>query len=85
VQWAALGQGSGMSGANMFIIYASADGKNVTVSPRSGTGHVMPQLNSEAKITILEGTGITNGKMIANFKCRSYCTRRCYFGSDAAI
>jgi hypothetical protein len=35
--WVAVGVGSGMAGALIFVIYPSADGKNVTVSPRLGT------------------------------------------------
>lgn len=70
-QWAALGQGSGMTGANMFVVYTSADGKNVTLSPRLGTGHVEPQFNSKAEVSLLDGSGISNGQMIANIKCNS--------------
>lgn len=70
-EWIGFGQGSRMSGANMFIVY-SADSNNVTVSPRSGTGHVEPQLNSDATIFVLEGTGITgDGSMVANVRCDS--------------
>ena len=42
-QWAAFGQGSSMSGSNMFIVYTSGDG-NVTLSPRLGKGNVMPRI-----------------------------------------
>ncbi|KAK0247936.1 hypothetical protein B0A54_15406 [Friedmanniomyces endolithicus] len=38
-QWVALGQGSLMAGSNIFVMYTSADGKNVTVSPRLGLGY----------------------------------------------
>ena len=41
----------------MFVLYSSGDG-NVTVSPRLGAGHVMPQFNSDAQISVLEGTGV---------------------------
>lgn len=60
-----------MAGANIFVVYTSADGQNVTVSPRLGTGHVEPQHNSDAQITILEGSGVTNGVMTANVRCSS--------------
>jgi hypothetical protein len=70
-QWAALGQGSGMTGANMFVVYTSANGKNVTLSPRLGTGHSEPQFNSKAEVSLLDGSGVSNGKMIANIKCNS--------------
>ncbi|KAF2139557.1 iron reductase domain protein [Aplosporella prunicola CBS 121167] len=67
--WVALGQGGSMSGSNIFVMYTSADGKNVTLSPRLGTGHVMPNYNEAAKVTLLDGSGVSNGKMVANVKC----------------
>lgn len=68
-QWLGLGQGSGMTGANIFVMYAASD-SNVTVSPRLGVGHVEPNFNSAAQITLLEGSGITSsGQMIANVRC----------------
>jgi hypothetical protein len=70
-EWIGFGQGTGMSGANMFIVY-SADSSNVTVSPRLGTGHVEPQLNSDASIFVLQGTGIaSDGSLVANVRCDS--------------
>ncbi|KAK7703709.1 hypothetical protein SLS57_010816 [Botryosphaeria dothidea] len=67
--WVALGQGSSMSGSQMFIVYTSADGNNVTVSPRLSSGHSMPQFTSDTQITLLEGSSVSNGQMTANFKC----------------
>ncbi|KAI6890055.1 hypothetical protein KC325_g125 [Hortaea werneckii] len=69
--WVALGQGNGMSGSNMFVVYTSADGNNVTVSPRLGRGQVMPEYNSNADISVLEGSGVSNGVMTANVRCGS--------------
>ncbi|KAF2403606.1 hypothetical protein EJ06DRAFT_541375 [Trichodelitschia bisporula] len=69
--WIALGQGSGMSGAQIFVIYTSADGKNVTLSPRLGSGHNTPSYNSKAQVTLLEGSGIVGSDMIANVRCSS--------------
>lgn len=60
-----------MSGANIFVMYASADGKNVTVSPRLGKGEVEPDYNSAAKITLLEGSGVVGDTMTANVLCSS--------------
>jgi hypothetical protein len=58
-----------MSGANMFVVYADGTG-NVTVSPRLGTGHVEPDFNSDARITVLEGSGVqSNGGLTANIRC----------------
>ncbi|KKY17562.1 putative lipase esterase family protein [Phaeomoniella chlamydospora] len=70
VEWCGLGQGSQMSGANIFIMYA-ASSSNITISPRLGTGHTMPMFNSDAQITVLEGSGISNGIMTGNFRCDS--------------
>lgn len=68
-QWAAFGQGSRMSGSNMFVVY-SADSTNVTLSPRLGTGHSMPQHDDSAQVTLLEGSGISgDGAMVANVRC----------------
>lgn len=67
--WVALGQGSGMSGSNIFVIYTSASGNNVTLSPRLGQGYRMPNYNSAAQVTLLEGSGVTDGVMTANVKC----------------
>ncbi|RHZ53591.1 cytochrome and DOMON domain-containing protein [Aspergillus thermomutatus] len=68
VQWVALGQGDQMAGAHIFLIYASSS-TNVTVSPRAGTGHVLPRFNPESHISLLPGTGIRNATMTANFRC----------------
>lgn len=67
--WVALAQGTGMSNANMFVMYSSDNGKNVTLSPRTASGHIMPTHNDAADIVLLEGSGISNGKMIANVRC----------------
>lgn len=70
-QWVGLGQGSSMSGANMFIMYQSADGSNVTVSPRTASGHSEPSVSSSAQITLLEGSGVEGNTMTANIRCAS--------------
>ncbi|KAF1924003.1 iron reductase domain protein [Didymella exigua CBS 183.55] len=67
--WVALGQGRAMSGSNMFVLYTSADGNNVTLSPRSANGYNMPTLNSNTQVELLEGSGVSNGIMTANVKC----------------
>ncbi|KAI0815900.1 iron reductase domain protein [Xylaria sp. FL0064] len=69
-RWVALGTGSGMSGANIFVMYADGTG-NVTVSPRKGTGHVEPQHQTDTQIELLAGSGIVdNGNtMLANVRC----------------
>ncbi|OKP03364.1 hypothetical protein PENSUB_6867 [Penicillium subrubescens] len=74
LQWFAWGQGSRMQGANIFIVYASSDGNNVTVSPRLGVEHAMPLYNSKAQLSVLNGSGIDNGIMTANIRCDSCIT-----------
>ncbi|KAK4541735.1 hypothetical protein LTR36_007444 [Oleoguttula mirabilis] len=68
-QWVALGQGSQMAGSNIFVMYTSSSGTNVTVSPRLGIGHVQPQHDTDAHITVLQGSGVSNGRMTANVRC----------------
>lgn len=58
-----------MTGANIFIIYTDAAGTNVTLSPRLGTGQVEPKYDSAAQVTLLAGSGVSNGVMTANVKC----------------
>ncbi|KAF2621252.1 iron reductase domain protein [Macroventuria anomochaeta] len=53
----------------MFVVYTSADGNNVTLSPRSSSGYSMPTLNSNTQVELLEGSGVSNGIMTANVKC----------------
>jgi len=62
-----MGIGSGMAGATIFVMYADGTG-NVTISPRMGVGHVMPLFNPAAQVTLLEGSGVSNGVMTANVK-----------------
>ncbi|KAJ5261429.1 hypothetical protein N7478_012024 [Penicillium angulare] len=71
LKWFAWGQGSRMQGANIFIVYASSNGNNVTVSPRLGVEHVMPLHNPKAQLSVLNGSGINNGIMTANIRCDS--------------
>ena len=69
--WVGLGQGSQMSGSQIFVIYTNSGGNNVTLSPRLGSGHVMPTYNSNAQAFLLDGSGVSNGQMTANIKCSS--------------
>ena len=71
-EWVALGQGSKMSGSNLFVVYTSGDGKNVTLSPRTASGYSMPSHNGDAQVELLEGSGVTDGNMIANVKCMNF-------------
>lgn len=71
VKWVALGQGSQMAGANIFVVYPDTSGVNITVSPRLGKGDIQPLYNPDAKITVMEGSGIKYGVMTANVRCNS--------------
>jgi Cytochrome domain of cellobiose dehydrogenase len=70
MSWMALGQGGQMAGANIFVIYANAAGTNVTLSSRLGTGEQQPNPDTTAMVTLLDGSGIVNGMMVANVKCK---------------
>lgn len=71
-QWVAFGTGSGMSGANMFVAYQDGAG-NMTLSPRHGSGHFTPSLDTSsnaAQLQLLAGSGVSSdGNMVANFVC----------------
>ncbi|KAF9879927.1 integral membrane protein [Colletotrichum karsti] len=68
-QWVALGTGSSMSNSNMFIMYTDGAG-NVTISPRTARGHNMPTVSQNgANLSLLGGSGIVDGKMVANVLC----------------
>ncbi|OLL26642.1 Cytochrome b561 and DOMON domain-containing protein [Neolecta irregularis DAH-3] len=65
--WAAVGIGKEMAGALMFVLYKN--GENLTVSTRLGTSHNQPEQYNMANITVESGTGIINGRMVANIHC----------------
>lgn len=69
MSWIGIGQGSSMRGSNIFVIYADSTGSNVTLSPRLGVGHKEPNSDNFAEVTLLGGSGIANGQMVANIKC----------------
>lgn len=58
-----------MAGSNLFVIYADEQGTNVTLSPRLGTGEVMPMEDMTAEVELQEGSGVGDGRMTANIKC----------------
>ncbi|KAM0286945.1 hypothetical protein ACHAQH_000629 [Verticillium albo-atrum] len=67
--WVALGTGTRMADASMFLMYQDGNG-NVTISPRQASGHVMPQATSNgAQLELLAGSGVSNGVMTANVLC----------------
>ncbi len=61
-----------MIGANIFVMYTSASGTGVTVSPRLAGGYQEPQYNADAQIELLEGSGVSDGIMTANVKCKCW-------------
>jgi hypothetical protein len=73
--WIGMGLGTQMTGANIFTIYQAANGQNITLSPRKGSGHVMPSPDNSLQATLLDGSGIQDGKMIANIKCKFICAQ----------
>jgi hypothetical protein len=58
-----------MQGANIFVVYASGDSNNVTVSPRLGEGHFEPLYNQDARVSLLDGSGVMDGTITANIRC----------------
>ncbi|KAF5006082.1 hypothetical protein FDECE_7523 [Fusarium decemcellulare] len=81
--WAAVGIGSRMSGSEIFVIYQDGNG-NVTLSPRSGTGHTMPQYGERSGIELLAGSGVDGDTMTANVRC-SDCDSLDLSGSNSWI
>ena len=70
--WVSLGQGSQMDGANMFVIYPSSDGNNITISSRLGNGHKAPEPDSDTQLTVLEGSSASAGEMVAVVRCKVF-------------
>lgn len=69
--WAGVGLGTRMLGATIFVIYPNAAKTNVTLSPRTGKGNIEPQHDRSIDVTVLEGTGIKDGKWTMNFVCHN--------------
>lgn len=69
--WGAFGFGSQMDGALIFVAYANEAGDGgVTVSPRIGTGHVMPQHDGDITFTDM-GSEIANDSFIVKGMCQN--------------
>lgn len=74
--WLAIGLGSDkMAGSLILIAYPASDGKNVTISPRIGTGHTEPIYTSNVKVEVLAGSGVSlssdgsNNTLTVNGRC----------------
>ncbi|KAL2129681.1 hypothetical protein VTI74DRAFT_7447 [Chaetomium olivicolor] len=70
-QYTAFGFGSSMSDALMLVMYASAENKGVTVSPRLSTGNTEPVHNPSIKVTVHDATINDNSDMIINATCQN--------------
>lgn len=70
--WAGLGIGEGMRDSTMFLVYADGDG-NVTLSTRRGAGYSMPQHMDIAGTELVAGSGVRDGRMVANVRCAGAC------------
>ncbi|KAM3462184.1 hypothetical protein MY5147_004375 [Beauveria neobassiana] len=81
--WTALGIGSRMQGADIFIVYQDGAG-NVTLSTRPGTGHVMPQHAERSAVELLAGSGVVGDEMVANVRCGD-CTSASLTGDSGWI
>ncbi|KAL7628365.1 hypothetical protein AAE478_002567 [Parahypoxylon ruwenzoriense] len=66
--WVGFGTGQAMVNSNLFVMYTDGSG-NVTISPRSGTGHTMPRHDTTTQIELLEGSGVNGSTMVANVRC----------------
>jgi hypothetical protein len=66
--WVALGTGKQMTGSNMFVMYQDGQG-NLTVSARSGKGRTQPLAQTDTKLQLLAGSGVSGGIMTANIMC----------------
>lgn len=60
-----------MAGSLIFVMYPSKGGNNVTISPRLGSGHVMPLYTSKVGYTLLPGSGLDSG---GNYVAHVHCT-----------
>ncbi|XXG98798.1 hypothetical protein Hte_005128 [Hypoxylon texense] len=66
--WVGFGTGERMADSNIFIMYQDGTG-NVTISPRTGTGHIMPRYNAITQVELQDGSGVVDDVMIANVRC----------------
>ena len=82
ITWGAIGLGTHtMGGALMLVAYLSSSGKNVTLSPRFGTGHSEPVYAPYVDVEALPGTGLLNETTyVYNGRCNN-----CYFLSNPFI
>lgn len=58
-----------MDNTLMFMMYFDSTEKNITVSPRLSYGHTEPSYTSNVTYSVLPGSGVFNGQMVANVIC----------------
>lgn len=68
--WGAFGFGDQMDGALIFVAYANEAGNGITVSPRIGTGHVMPQHADDIKFIDM-GSEVDSGNFVVKGMCQN--------------
>ncbi|KAK4235041.1 hypothetical protein C8A03DRAFT_37123 [Achaetomium macrosporum] len=68
-QYTAIGFGSSMAEALMLVMYASADGKRVTVSPRLSRGGTEPVWTPNVRIAVHASSINDNSDMTVNATC----------------
>ncbi|KAH7258024.1 hypothetical protein BKA59DRAFT_491452 [Fusarium tricinctum] len=66
--WVSLGIGGWMRDAAIVVMFKDGEG-NVTLSTRDGRHHVMPEYVERSNIQLLEGSGVRDGRMVANVQC----------------
>ncbi|MCJ1290479.1 hypothetical protein MMC34_002017 [Xylographa carneopallida] len=69
--WIAIGTGTEMEGSQMFLVYTSTSGNNITFSPRLASSHKEPSYSSAIKVSLLEGSGLINGSYVVNAHCQN--------------
>ena len=58
-----------MANALMFVAYENGDRSNVTVSPRTTSGHNPPEHTKDVNVTLLPGSGVVNNVFNVNAMC----------------
>lgn len=61
-----------MDDSLMFVVYRSADNQGEpTVSPRTTSGHNMPEYYNNTQVNVLEGSEVTNDNFVVRMHCRN--------------
>lgn len=57
-----------MLDAEIFLLYQDGQG-NLTLSTRIGRNHIMPLFEERMDAQLIEGSGVRDGRMVANIRC----------------